>query len=698
MWLNTPAFSFGRMGDAMAQPKSQSASNVRNMGIMAHIDAGKTTLTERLLFITGRIHRMGEVHEGMATMDWMPQEQERGITITSAVTTFQWLKHDVHLIDTPGHVDFTIEVERSLRVLDGVITVLDGVAGVEPQTETVWRQADKFEVPRFVFVNKLDRMGASFDRCLQSLRDRFGSGRTILPVQLPIGEESAHRGIIDLIRMKAQYWDGDDPAETRLEDVPANLAEAALAARNRMIESLADSDDAIAQSYLDGQDIPVETLVAAIRRETVANRLAPVLCGSALRNKGIPPVLDAIVAYLPSPDDVRVVKGTHPESGEPVERRLLNSEPFCGLAFKVQLMEDGRRMTYVRIYSGRLRVGDTVRNVSQGCDEKISRLFVMHANQRTRVEAVDCGNMVGVLGLKKTTTGDSLSIGDSPILLERISGKEPVIYQAVEPMTSADKEKLDETLDKLAEEDPTFRSHEDKETGERLIAGMGELHLEIVVDRLKRQFGLETRVGKPQVVFRETITAAAQATSEFDRVHEEKRIYGKVALLVEPLPRGTGVQFKNLCTTPNFNGEFLQAAMEGALESTKSGPLEGHAMDDILVTITDVGWVDGVSAPIAYRIAAAEAAGRACREARPARMEPIMEVEISVPDEFLGNAISSINERRGKIERMVEQAEYRLVSARVPLRAMFGYSKDLRTRTQGRGTFSMKFSHYDILL
>jgi len=681
----------------MAQPKSHSASNVRNFGIMAHIDAGKTTLTERLLFITKRIHRMGEVHEGMATMDWMPQEQERGITITSAVTTLQWLKHDFHLIDTPGHVDFTIEVERSLRVLDGVITVLDGVAGVEPQTETVWRQADKFEVPRFVFVNKLDRMGASFERCLQSLRDRFGTGRSILPLQLPIGEESAHRGIIDLLRMQALYWDGEDPAETRVEPVPDSLAEAAAAARNRIVETLADHDDAVAEAYLEGRRIPNETLVAVIRRETVANRLVPVLCGSALRNRGIPPVLDAIVAYLPSPDDIQVVKGVSPETGEPVERRLLSSEPFCALAFKVQLMEDGRRMTYVRIYSGRLRVGDTVHNISQDCDEKVSRIFVMHANQRTRIDAVDCGNIVGILGLKKTTTGDSLSLGDSPIVLERISGKEPVIYQAVEPMTSADKEKLDETLDKLAEEDPTFRSHEDRETGERLIAGMGELHLEIVVDRLKRQFGLETRVGKPQVVYRETITAAAQATSEFDRVHEDKRIYGKVSLQVEPLPRGSGIQFRNLCTSPNFNGDFLRAAMEGALESTKSGPLEGHTMDDLAVTISDVGWVDGVSAPIAYRIAAAEAAGRACREARPARMEPIMEVEISVPDEFLGNAISSINERKGKIERMVEQGEYRVVAARVPLRAMFGYSKDLRTRTQGRGTFSMKFSHYDIL-
>jgi elongation factor G len=681
----------------MAQGKARAGARIRNMGIMAHIDAGKTTLTERLLFITGRIHRMGEVHEGAATMDWMPQEQERGITITSAVTTFEWKGCDVHLIDTPGHVDFTIEVERSLRVLDGVITVLDGVAGVEPQTETVWRQADKFGVPRFVFINKLDRMGASFDRCLTSLRNHFGHSRVILPLQIPIGEESAHRGCVDLIRMKAMTWEGDDPAATTEGEVPEALAGQAVEARNRMVELLADLDDGIAQKYLDGMPVD-ESIRGVIRRETIAGRCIPVLCGSALRNKGIPPVLDAIVHYFPSPDDVGIVRGTDPKTLQEVTRPLLPSEPLATLAFKVQIMEDGRRMTYVRVYSGRMKVGDSTLNVSRNIEEKISRIFLMHANQRQRVDHVECGNIVGVLGLKKTSTGDTLTDPDHPILLEPISGKDPVIYQAVEPMTSADKEKLDQTLDRLAEEDPTFRSYEDKETGERLMCGMGELHLEILADRLNRQFGLETRVGKPQVVYRETITANASATAVFDRVHEDKRLFGKVTVRVEPLERGAGIRFDNRCSAPFFVGEFLDAAKEGALEAAKSGPVEGHSMDDLLVIIEEAGFVDGVSAPIGYRIAASEAAARACRSANPRKMEPVMRVEITVPEEYVGAAISSINERKGKVERMAEQAGYRVVRAEVSLRSMFGYSKDIRTRTQGRGTFSMEFSHYDIML
>jgi len=681
----------------MGQGKSANAS-IRNMGIMAHIDAGKTTLTERLLFMTGRIHRMGEVHEGMATMDWMPQEQERGITITSAVTTFQWGSHDVHLIDTPGHVDFTIEVERSLRVLDGVITVLDGVAGVEPQTETVWRQADKFRVPRFVFVNKLDRMGASFERCIASLRAHFGGAWAILPIQIPIGEESALKGVVDLVSMRALAWAGDDPAMTEEGEIPGGLQGEAEKARAQMIEQLADFDDGIAQKYLDGAEIQSEVIKDAIRRLTVSCKAVPVLCGSALKNKGIPPVLDAIVDYLPSPDDVGTVVGTDPETGEPIERRLLSAEPLSALAFKVQIMEDGRRMTYVRVYSGRLRVGDNLYNATRKAEEKVSRIFMMHANQRQRLDHVEAGHFVGVLGLKNASTGDTICDRAHPILLEPISGKEPVIYQAVEPMTSADKEKLDQTLDKLAEEDPTFRSFEDKETGERLIAGMGELHLEIVADRLARQFGLPTRVGKPQVVFRETILVAAGATGEFDRVHEDKRMYGKASVRVEPLERGAGVRFENRCRNPMLVGEVLDAARDGALEAVKAGPVEGHAMDDLVVVLTDAGFLDGAPVqPIAYRIAASEAASRACRDARPVLMEPIMDVEITVPDDFLGAAISSINERKGKIEAMSEQADYRVVKAKVPLRAMFGYSKDIRTRTQGRATFSMHFSHYDVM-
>jgi len=681
----------------MAQDKKGPQANIRNMGIMAHIDAGKTTLTERLLFITGRIHRMGEVHEGAATMDWMPQEQERGITITSAVTTFEWNKADVHLIDTPGHVDFTIEVERSLRVLDGVIAVLDGVAGVEPQTETVWRQADKFGVPRFVFVNKLDRPGASFDRCLESLRDHYAASRVILPLQIPIGEEADHRGVIDLLAMKALTWDGDDPAETTVSDIPPHLLESATAARSRMVEALADVDDGIAEAFLEGRDVDVDRIKAVIRSTTIANRVVPVLCGSALKNKGIPPVLDAIVAYLPSPADIKTIGGVLPESGEPVSRDLVPTAPLCAIAYKVAIMEDGRRMTFVRVYSGKLRVGDPVWNATRKLEEKISRIFVMHANQRTRIETVDCGNIVGVLGLKQSKTGDTLTAAGHPILLESIAGQEPVIYQAVEPQTSADKDKLDETLDKLADEDPTFRSYEDKDTGERLICGMGELHLEIIVDRLKRQFGLETRVGKPQVVYRETLTAAATEQAVFDRVFEEKHLFAGVTVHVEARERGSGIRFENRCDKPFLVGEFLDAVREGALSATQGGPIEGHQMDDLLVAVTDALFQEGISAPIGYRIAASEAAMRACANASPAKMEPIMEVEIVVPDEYLGSAISSINERKGKVESMAEQAQYRLVRAKVPLRVMFGYSKDIRTRTQGRGTFTMKFSHYDTM-
>ena len=671
-------------------------SRVRNIGIMAHIDAGKTTVTERLLFITGRIHRMGEVHEGMATMDWMPQEQERGITITSAVTTFEWRDHHVHLIDTPGHVDFTIEVERSLRVLDAVIAVIDGVAGVEPQTETVWRQADKFSVPRFIFINKLDRMGASFKRSMDSLRSHFGRTRIIVPLQIPIGEESNLEGVIDLLKMEALYWRSDDPAVMDVEEVPAALLEAALGARSELIEALSDFDDEIAELFLEGEEVGLEQLKEAIRRGTISGRLVPVLCGSALKNKGLPPVLEAIIDYFPSPADLSQVRGILPGTGEEATRDLEVKAPLAALLFKVQITGDGRRMCYLRIYSGRLRVGVSVLNVTQGFEEKLSRIFLMHANHRTRVDAVDCGNIVGVLGLKKSTTGDTITDKAHPILLETISGKDPVIYQAVEPMTTRDKEKLDQALDKLAEEDPTFLSYEDPGTGERLICGMGELHLEIIVDRLERQFGLETRAGKPQVVFRETVTGEATSTSVFDRVHEEKRLYAKVTVRVSPLPRGEGIRFENRCDNPLFTGEVFEAAREGAVEAAKSGPIEGHAMDDLLITILEADVEEAVSAPISFRIAGSEAACNACKDASPARMEPVMEVEITVPDEFLGAAISSINERKGKVEAMSELTDFRLVRALVPLRAMFGYSKDIRTRTQGRGTFSMEFSHYDI--
>jgi len=680
----------------MSKKGDQPSARVRNIGIMAHIDAGKTTVTERLLFITGRLHRMGEVHDGQATMDWMVQEQERGITITSAVTTFEWNDHEVHLIDTPGHVDFTMEVERSLRVLDGVITVLDGVAGVEPQTETVWDQADKFGIPRMVFVNKLDRFGASFDRCIGSLRDQF-SDVLILPLQIPIGLEGEHQGVVDLLEMEGLTWDGADPAEFETAAIPSELENAAAEAREFLFETLADLDDEIAELFLEGLEVPPDLAREVIRRETLARSIVPVLCGAALRNRGIPPLLDAIVAYLPAPADLESITGEDPKTGEAVRRTLIQKAPFSGLAFKVQLMEDGRRMTYLRVYTGKLSVGDTVHNATHGFEERISRIFLMHSSARKRISSIGAGNIVGVLGLKRTTTGDTLTTPEHPILYESIKGYEPVVHQAVEPYTLADKDKLDETLAKLAEEDPTFRTREDEETGQRLIAGMGELHLEIIADRLKRQFGLEVRVGKPQVVFRETISRENAAGARFDRTQDEKRVFGAATVKVAPLPRGAGVEFECAFEHPGLTPQLQDVCEDGALDIARSGPIQGYQMSDLRIVLTGAEFTDGAVDPVAYRIASAEAARNACEGAGPQLMEPIMAVEVSVQEENLGDAISSINERKGRVEEMFERGSRRIVQAKVPLQRMFGYSKDLRTRTQGRGTFMMRFSHYDVI-
>ncbi len=675
--------------------KNDAGSNLRNIGIMAHIDAGKTTLSERLLFITGKVHRMGEVHEGQAVMDWMPQEQERGITITSAVTSFDWNGHEVHLIDTPGHVDFTIEVERSLRVLDGVVTVLDGVEGVEPQTETVWDQANRFNVPRLVFINKLDRFGASFQRCVDSLRASFPEF-IHLPIQIPIGLESAHVGFVDLLTMRAWTYDGQDPSVATEIPVPADLLAEAKATREATIEALADFDNRIAELFLEGSEVPEELLHEVIRKATIARQVAPLLCGSALKNKGIPPILDAVVRYLPSPADLISVTGIHPKTGETITRLLTEKEPFCALAFKVQMQEDGRRMTYLRIYSGRFSVGDALYNATRNLSERVSRVFQMHSSDKKRIESAGAGSIVGVLGLKLTGTGDTLCDQSKPLVMESIKGYEPVVHQALEPETLADKEKMEESLQKMAEEDPTFRTHEDQETGQRLIAGMGELHLEIIVDRLRRQFGLQVRVGKPQVVFRETIGCKAEAEGRFDRTHEERRVFAVVKLRVEPLDRGTGLEFANTCEKPFLTPEYLEACRDGAMDVAKSGPLHGYQMADLRMTLLDTEYLDGASTPVAFRIAAAEAARKACAEANPLLMEPIMALEISVPEENLGDAISSINERRGSIGDMSSRGNRRVVSATVALRRMFGYSSDLRNRTQGRGVFMMKFSHYDV--
>jgi elongation factor G len=667
---------------------------IRNIGIVAHIDAGKTTLSERLLYITGRSHKMGEVHEGEATMDWMPQEQERGITITSAVTTFEWRDCEIHLIDTPGHVDFTIEVDRSLRVLDGAVVVFDAVHGVEPQTETVWRQADKYHVPRIAFANKMDRIGADFEGTLASMRKRFA--QTIVPIHFPIGAESGFRGLVDLVEMKGYAWESDDPRQaTPIDPLPEDLAEQAQAAREEMLELLSDHSDEIATAYLDGEAIAPETIRAAIRAACLTGALVPMLCGTALRNKGVPPVLDAVVDYLPSPADVPPVHGVVPGTDREETRYPNDKLPLCALAFKVSLMDDGRRLVFLRIYSGTLASGADVLNASQTVKEKISRIFLMHAHKRQRAESAKAGQIVGVLGLKKTKTGETITAPQSPVVLEPIGAYEPVIAQAVEPGSLRDKDKLDESLAKLADEDPTFVVLEDPETGQTIIRGMGELHLDIIVDRLRREFGLEVRVGRPQVVYRETVLGASEVDEEFYRKTPEEELYGQVRLRVEPSRRGEGNHYHDAATDEWLTPEVKREIASGIREGFYAGVLEGYEVDDVTITLLSAAQRPGASKPLAYRIAASTALRRGLSEARPALLAPIMLVEVIAPSENTGEVIGGLNARRGKIEDVQDRGAVSLVKAHVPLEQMFGYSTEIRSQTQGRGSFSMLFSHYD---
>ena len=677
--------------------KHDRMTRIRNIGIMAHIDAGKTTVTERLLYITGRTHKMGEVHDGEAVMDWMPQEQERGITITSAVTTFEWDEHEIHLIDTPGHVDFTMEVERSLRVLDGAVVVFDGVKGVESQSETVWRQADKYAVPRIAFINKMDRIGADFGAAVRMMGERFAT--PAVPVQIPMGAERDHRGIVDLVEMTAKEWDGEDPGKTRmLESLPRELLADAEAAREALLEQLADLDDEIAERYLEEMEIPPELVYATLRRLTLDNRVVPVLCGSALRNKGLPPLLDAVVRFLPSPRDVPPVIGVHPQTLEEEERQPDEKGPLAMVAYKVMAMEDGRRMTFVRIYSGSLGAGDEVLNVRRGFSEKISRIFLMHSNHRTRLKRIDAGNIAGLFGLKKTLTGDTLTDPKWPLLLEGIVSYEPVIVQAIEPEFSRDKDKLDAVLARFAEEDPTFRVSEDADTGQTLIEGMGELHLDIIADRVRREHGLGIRVGRPQVVYQEAVTSEGRASGDFDREMEDERIYGEVTMRVKPLARGAGVHFDSLVAAsperPWLDGSYLAAIEEGAREAVKAGPLQGYPVSDIQVTLVDAAYRDGASKPVAYRIAATAATRGAMEDASPVLLEPIMSAEVVVPEDFMGEVIGSLSARQGRIEGVEDRGGEKVVRSLVPLRHMFGYTTELRSVTQGRGSFSMYFAHY----
>jgi elongation factor G len=668
---------------------------VRNLGVVAHIDAGKTTVSERFLFHSGKIHKVGEVHDGETEMDWMEQERERGITITAAATTFEWKKHEIHLIDTPGHVDFTIEVERSLRVLDGAVVVFCGVAGVQPQSETVWHQADKFKVPRLAFINKLDRVGASFQAVVADIRDRLGANA--VPIQLPIGTEDEFSGVIDLVRMKALMFTGDVTDTPAPVDIPADLLASAADARDQMIQSLADLDDAIAVPYLDGKELTAAELDTAIRRATIAVKMVPVLGGTALRNKGIHPLLDAVIAYLPSPADVPPVVGVDPRNTtEKLTRAPKNSEPLSALAFKIA-MDEGRKVVFLRLFSGTLEANGEVLNVRTGKKEKVARLFHVHANKRERLEKAVAGEIVAAAGLKDATTGDTICDPKSPILLERIDTYEPVISQAIEADNAAAKERLDFALGKMAEEDPTFRVKDDPDTGQTLISGMGELHLEIIVDRMKREYGVQARAGKPQVVYRETALGEGDGHAVFERDMKEQAIYGEATVRVKARGRGTGMEFKKaLPAMPPLPETIVAAAMQGLRDAAGSGP-DGYPLEDVEVTLVALALRDGANGEIGGRAAAAEATRRAVQAASPSRLEPIMAVEITADDEFLGAVIGDLNQRRGQVQDVGSRGVKRLVTAHVPLRNMFGYSTRLRSLTEGRATFSMLFHAYDTL-
>ncbi|MCK9362698.1 MAG: elongation factor G [Syntrophales bacterium] len=670
-------------------------SRTRNIGIAAHIDAGKTTVTERILFYTGKSYKMGEVHDGEAVMDWMPQEQERGITITSAVTTCQWENHAIHLIDTPGHVDFTIEVERSLRVLDGAVVVFCAVGGVEPQSETVWRQADRYGVPKVAFINKMDRVGADYLGTIGQMKERFNS--LPLPIQIPLGAEESFRGVVDLIRMQALKWDDATKGmEYQYEDIPEEAMPQAREQREKMISLLADIDDGIAEKYLEGVEISESEINEALRKATISLKIVPVLCGSALKNKGVQPLLDAVVLYLPSPEDIPPVRGINPLTKEEESRISSDKEPLAALAFKI-MQDEGRKLTYLRIYSGRINAGDELFNASRGKKEKISRILKMHANKRERLEQAGAGDIIAVMGLKEITTGDTICSEEHPILLELIDFYEPVISLAIEAKTPADQEKLVVALGKLMEEDPTLRVKYDDETAQTVLSGMGELHLEIITDRLLREFNTRINVGKPRVVHRETIQKQVECEGIFDRELADKKHFGSVRLLLEPGKRGSGAEIirKLDDQAPQFTEEMLLAMEEGIKEGLQSGVLAGYPVIDIRISITGGLIREGETTPLGCRIAAATAFRDGCQLAEPVLLDPIMRVDIITPPEFMGEVIGDINARRGEIQEISPKGTISEIRARVPLKAMFGYSTDLRSATQGRAMFTMQFLAYD---
>jgi elongation factor G len=666
----------------------------RNIGIMAHIDAGKTTTTERILYYTGRTYKIGEVHDGAAIMDHMIQEQERGITITSAATTAQWHDCQINILDTPGHVDFTVEVERSLRVLDGAVAVFDAVAGVEPQTETVWRQANKYDVPRFCFVNKMDRVGADFERCVDMIRDRLDAVPAV--VQLPIGVESDFRGVIDLVAMKALIWPLDDDTEGakfEVVDIPAELADAAAAARHELLETIAHVDDHLMEKYLEGEDLTADEIKAAIRTGTLAFEFVPVLCGSAFKNKGVQPMLDAVIDFLPSPIDIKPTEGTD-MNGEPVERKASENEAFSALAFKVVADPYGK-LTYFRIYSGKLEKGSEIYNSTKDRKERIGRILRMHANQREDIEVAYAGDIVAGLGFKQTTTGDTLCERAHPIILEQMIFPEPVISVAIEPKTKADQDKLGKALGSLSDEDPTFRVHTDDETGQTIIRGMGELHLEVLVDRMMREFNVEAHVGKPQVAYRETITQPVEKVEvRYVRQTGGRGQYAHVVLALEPTGPAGGYEFVDEIKGGVIPREYIPAVDAGIQEAMQGGVVAGYPLVDVRAKLTYGSYHEVDSSEMAFKIAGSMALKEAARKAKPQLLEPVMSVEVVTADEYMGDVIGDLNSRRGQVEGVEQRGTAQVITARVPLAQMFGYVGDLRSRTQGRATYTMQFDSY----
>jgi elongation factor G len=675
--------------------RTHSLANTRNIGIMAHIDAGKTTTTERILYYTGKNYKIGEVHEGAATMDWMVQEQERGITITSAATTTMWHDTIINIIDTPGHVDFTVEVERSLRVLDGAVAVFDAVAGVEPQTETVWRQADKYEVPRICFVNKMDRTGANFDQCVQMIRDRLDAVPAV--VQLPIGSEGNFRGVVDLVRMRALVWDDSGKGEEWSdEEIPADMKAEAEEAQHQLVDVLSNHDDTVMEKYLAEEEITPLDFEKALRAVTLKNQAVPILCGSAFKNKGVQPMLDAVVAYLPSPLDIPPAVGIVPRHEDQlVERPAKDDAPFSALAFKIMTDPYVGKLTYLRVYSGSLGKGSGVLNSTKDRKERIGRLLQMHANTRVDLDACFAGDIVAAVGLKQTTTGDTLCDPDQQVVLESLTFPEPVIHVAVEPKTKADQDKLSKALFALSEEDPTFRVHSDEETGQTVISGMGELHLEVLVDRMLREFNVDANVGKPQVAYRETIRKSAEKVEvRYIRQTGGKGQYGHVVITVEPTGPGGGYEFVDKITGGAIPKEYIPSIDQGIRESITSGVLAGYPTVDIRVILTYGSYHDVDSSEMAFKIAGSMAIKKAANLASPVLLEPVMAVEVTTPEDYMGDVIGDLSSRRGKVEGMEQRGNSHIVRAQVPLSDMFGYATDLRSRTQGRATYSMQFHAY----